>query len=119
MAKRRWPSWRAAAAPLRRHTGESQRRHHRFADRLPQFESRHRAAYRAEKRPIGSAPRIGYVTANLNVSYLKPTPLKETIQLRARIMKLEGRKAWVNCTFSAAGEIRATGEVLGVRVEWE
>ena len=77
------------------------------------------AAYRAEKRPIGSMPRIGYVTANMNVSFLKPTPLKEAIQLRARIMKLEGRKAWVNCTLSAAGEICATGEVLGVRVEWE
>jgi acyl-coenzyme A thioesterase PaaI-like protein len=77
------------------------------------------AAYRAEKRPIGSAPCIGYVTANMTVSYLKPTPLKAAIQLRARITKLEGRKAWVNCTLSAAGEIRATGEVLGVRVEWD
>ena len=77
------------------------------------------AAYRAENRFIGSAPRIGYVTANMNVSYLKPTPLKETIQLRARITKLEGRKAWVNCTLNAAEEIRATGEVLGVRVEWK
>ena len=76
-------------------------------------------AYRDEQRSIGSAPRIGYVTANLNISYLKPTPLGESIQLRARIIKLEGRKAWVNCTLSAAGEVRATGEVLGVRVEWK
>jgi len=59
------------------------------------------------------------VTANLNVSYLKPTPLQEAIELRARIRKLEGRKAWVDCTLSAAGAVRATGEVLGVRVEWE
>jgi len=76
-------------------------------------------AYRAAGRAIGSAPRIGYVTANLNVSYLKPTPLQEAIELRARIRKLEGRKAWVDCTLSAAGAVRATGEVLGVRVEWE
>jgi len=76
-------------------------------------------AYRSAGRPIGSAPRIGYVTANLNVSYLKPTPLQEVIALRARIRKLEGRKAWVDCTLSAAGVVRATGEVLGVRVEWE
>jgi hypothetical protein len=55
----------------------------------------------------------------MNVSYLKPTPLKTAIQLRARIAKLGGRKAWVVCSLSAAGEIRATGEVLGVRVEWE
>lgn len=76
-------------------------------------------AYRAEGRPIGSAPRIGYVTANMNVSYIKPTPIHEPIALRARITKLEGRKAWVSCTLSAAGEIRATGEVLGIRVQWE
>lgn len=75
-------------------------------------------AYRAEGRAIGSAPLIGYVTANMNISYLKPTPIHEPIQLRARIAKLEGRKAWVNCTLSAAEELRVTGEVLGVRVEW-
>ena len=75
-------------------------------------------AYRAEHREIGTTPRIGYVTANINVSYLKPTPIREPIELRARIIKLEGRKAWVNCTLSAGGEICATGEVLGIRVEW-
>jgi acyl-coenzyme A thioesterase PaaI-like protein len=74
------------------------------------------SAYRLENRPIGSRPRIGYVTANLNISYLKPTPLSALIELRARITKLDGRKAWVHCTLSAAGEIRATGEVLGIRV---
>ncbi|HMA79567.1 MAG TPA: PaaI family thioesterase [Candidatus Binatia bacterium] len=76
-------------------------------------------AYRAEQRLIGSAPRIGYVTANMNVAYLKPTPIEELIELRARIAKIDGRKAWVSCTLSAAGVIRATGEVLGVRVEWD
>jgi acyl-coenzyme A thioesterase PaaI-like protein len=76
-------------------------------------------AYRVEKRPIGSAPRIGYVTASMNVSYLKPAPIGQPIELRARILKIEGRKAWVSCTLSAAGEVRATGDVLGIRVEWK
>ena len=76
-------------------------------------------AYRSEQRPIGSAPRIGYVTAHMSVSYLKPTPIDQPIELRARIAKLEGRKAWVNCTLSSAGEVRATGEVLGIRVVWD
>ncbi len=76
-------------------------------------------AYRAEGRPIGSLPRIAYVTANIAISYLRPTPIHESVELRARISKLEGRKAWVECTLSAAGEIRAKGEVLGVRVERE
>jgi acyl-coenzyme A thioesterase PaaI-like protein len=75
-------------------------------------------AYRMAQRPIGSSPRIGYVTANLNVSYHKPTPSAAALELRARLTKLDGRKAWVNCSLSASGELCATGEVLGIRVEW-
>jgi acyl-coenzyme A thioesterase PaaI-like protein len=72
--------------------------------------------YRAERRAIGSAPRIGYVTGNLNVSYLKPAPMNEPLHLRAKITKTEGRKTWVSCTLSAGGQVCATGEVLGIRV---
>jgi hypothetical protein len=39
--------------------------------------------------------------------------------LRARIDKLERRKIWVSCSLTAVGELRATGTVLGVRVNWE
>ena len=74
-------------------------------------------AYKSEGRPIGSAPRVGYVTGSLSVSYHRPTPIDRTLELRAKITKAEGRKTWVNCTLSAAGEICATGEVLGIRVE--
>jgi len=74
-------------------------------------------AYKDEGRAIGSAPHIGYVTGNLSVSYLKPTPIDGELELRARIKKLEGRKAWVECTLSAGGEVCARGEVLGIRVE--
>jgi acyl-coenzyme A thioesterase PaaI-like protein len=76
-------------------------------------------AYRREGRAIGSAPRIGYVTADLHVSYLKPVPIDEPIELRARVVKLEGRKAWLSCTVAAAGVLRASGDVLGIRVAWE
>lgn len=76
-------------------------------------------AYRAEKRAIGSAPRIGYVTASLSVSYAKPAPIAEPIHLRARVLRAAGRKTWVSCVLSAGGEVRASGEVLGIRVEWD
>jgi acyl-coenzyme A thioesterase PaaI-like protein len=76
-------------------------------------------AYRAEGRAIGSAPRIGYVTANLRVRYVKPVPIDQTVELRARIVKLDGRKAWVRCDLSAGGELRASGEALGIRVSWD
>ena len=74
-------------------------------------------AYRAEHRPIGSSPRVGYVTGNLNISYFKPTPINEPLHLRARITKIEGRKAWISCTLSAARQVCARGEVLGIRVQ--
>ncbi len=74
-------------------------------------------AYRTEQRAIGSAPRIGYVTAHLNISYLRPTPIGEHLHLRARITRIDGRKTWVTCSVMAGGEICATGEALGVRVQ--
>jgi acyl-coenzyme A thioesterase PaaI-like protein len=76
-------------------------------------------AYKDEGRAIGSAPVIGYVTGNLSVSYLRPAPIDGELELRARIKKIEGRKAWVECTLSAGGEVCARGEVLGIRVERE
>lgn len=76
-------------------------------------------AYQKEGRPIGSTPRILYVTGNLNVSYVRPTPIHVSLHLRAKMIKVEGRKCWVRCTLSSAGQVRATGEVLGIRVRRE
>lgn len=73
-------------------------------------------AYKREGRPIGSAPEIAYVTGSLNVSYLRPAPLARTLELRARIEKIDGRKIWIDCTLAAGGEPCARGEVLGIRV---
>ena len=73
-------------------------------------------AYRSEQRDIGSSPRISYVTANLNISYIKPTPINEPLHLRARITQIEGKKTWVSCTLSASGQTCVTGEVLGIRM---
>lgn len=73
-------------------------------------------AYQAEGRPIGSLPKIFYVTANLKVDYHRPTPIAKPLDLRARITKVEGRKTWVSCTLSVEGQVCAAAEVLGVRV---
>ncbi len=75
------------------------------------------SAYRSEGRAIGTRPSISYVTGHLNVSYHHPTPLDRPLHLRAKMIKTEGRKAWVSCTLSAEGRVCATGEVLGIRVE--
>lgn len=75
------------------------------------------AAHKADARQIGTEPLISYVTASLKVNYLKPTPLTaEPLELRARIIKVEGRKTFMQCTLFAQGEETANGEVLGVRI---
>lgn len=75
-------------------------------------------AHRAEGRPIGSQPLITYVTASLKVDYLKPTPLTEHgVDLRARVLVVEGRKTRMACSLIVDGQETARGEILGVRIE--
>jgi acyl-coenzyme A thioesterase PaaI-like protein len=74
------------------------------------------ATYRQEGREHGSAPSITYVTGNLNVSYLAPTPLDQPIVLRARLEKIEGRKATVTCDVFAGEKKTAEARVVAVRI---
>lgn len=74
------------------------------------------AAYDAEGRKPGTEPEITYVTGNLNVTYLKPTPIEAELELRAKIKEFQGRKAVIICSLFANGEECAKGEVLAVRV---
>lgn len=73
-------------------------------------------AYRQEGRVHGSAPSISYVTGNLNITYLAPTPLAQPLLLRARVEELAGRKAIVACGVYA-GEVKtAEARVTAIRV---
>lgn len=74
------------------------------------------AAYRAEDREIGTAPWIWCVTAGLNISYLRPTPIESPVELRARIHRQEGKQTVVRCGLFSAGRECAKGEVVAVRV---
>jgi acyl-coenzyme A thioesterase PaaI-like protein len=73
-------------------------------------------AYQREGRAIGEGETIWYVTGNLNVRFLKPTPITAPVHLEATLANCEGRKTWVNVTLFSEGEARAVGEVLAVRV---
>src|SRR6476620_3521765 len=70
--------------------------------------------YRAEGREHGSAPAISYVTGNLNVSFLKPTPIDRPLGLRARVTDLQARKATVQCSVYSGDVKTAEGKVLAV-----
>jgi len=73
------------------------------------------ASYRAEGRPMDSEPPFRFVTASLRVDYLRPTPVGQTLEVRASVKELKGRKVVVVSTLTANGEVCAKGEVVAVK----
>lgn len=73
-------------------------------------------SYLAEGREIGALPAISFVTGELKVRYIKPTPLNEPILLRAWVEGPIERKVRVLCELGPAGLITATGDTITVRI---
>ncbi len=74
------------------------------------------AAYRAENREPDTLPAFRFVTASLQVDYLKPTPLGVELELRGKILEIKGRKVITEITVSANGEITVRGKVIAVQM---
>ena len=74
------------------------------------------AAYREEGRAMDTEPPLRYVTASLQVDFLKPTPLGVELEIRGRVEEITDRKVVVAETVSAEGEITARGRVVAVRM---
>jgi hypothetical protein len=74
-------------------------------------------AHQTDGRPLGTEPRIEYVTGRLSVDYRAPTPLDEPLRLRSRVEGDVGRKTTVRSEVGPAGETTAEGEVVAVRVD--
>lgn len=74
------------------------------------------AALKAAGRNVGEAPSPRFVTAQLNVSYLKPTPLGPELELRARIVERGDRKTAIAVTVSANGVVTVKADVLAVPI---
>lgn len=74
------------------------------------------AAYRAENRPMDSLPPLRYLTASIQVDYLKPTPLGVVLHLRGRVKEIKGRKVIVDIDVIANDIITARGQVVAVQV---
>lgn len=74
------------------------------------------AAYRAAGREMGSEPALRFVTASLQVTYVRPTPLGVPLHIRGSITELTGRKAVVAVTVSALDEVCVRGSVVAVQM---
>ncbi|MFQ5980753.1 MAG: PaaI family thioesterase [Candidatus Heimdallarchaeota archaeon] len=71
--------------------------------------------YRAAGRELGSKPIIAYVTASLEINYLRPTPI-EPIILRAKAQESDGKRITVNCSLYANGQECVRAVVVAARV---
>jgi len=74
------------------------------------------ASYRLEGREMGTEPPLRFVTASLQVDYLRPTPLGVALEVRGVVEEITGRKVIVATTVSAGGETCARGRVVAVRM---
>ena len=74
------------------------------------------ASYREEGREMDTDPPLRFVTASLQVDYLRPTPLGVPLEVRGKIKELKGRKVVVSTTVSAEGEVCARGQVVAVQM---
>ena len=57
-----------------------------------------------------------FVTASLQVDYMKPTPLGPPLDLRGTVAEQTDRKVIVDVTVSAEGSVTARGRVVAVRM---
>lgn len=74
------------------------------------------AAYRAEGREPDTLPPFRFVTASLQVDFLRPTPLGIELELRGKVLELKGRKVISEVTVSTNGEMTARGKVVAVKM---
>jgi acyl-coenzyme A thioesterase PaaI-like protein len=72
--------------------------------------------YKEAGREIGQGELIWYVTANLEVSYLKPAKLADVCQLEAKIIETSERKTHLHCDFYSAGVLCTQAKVLAIKV---
>jgi acyl-coenzyme A thioesterase PaaI-like protein len=72
-------------------------------------------AAKHEGKEIAADSGPFYLTKSLNIQYLKPTPIGHPLQLRARVVKFQGRGAQVECELYCNGELCAKGDSVFVR----
>ena len=74
------------------------------------------ASYRAAGRDMATGPPLRFVTASLQVDYLRPTPLGVVLEIRGRVKEIKDRKVVVSATVSADGQVCARGQVVAVKM---
>lgn len=74
------------------------------------------AKYREEGREMDTEPAFRFLTASLQVDYLRPTPLDCVLEIRGKVKEIKGRKVIITSSLFAGDEECARGEVIAVQV---
>ena len=74
------------------------------------------ATLRREGREIGEGEAPRFVTASLQVDFLKPTPLGPELVVRGLVLEINDRKVVLEENLSAEGVVTARGRVVAVRM---
>lgn len=74
------------------------------------------AAYKNENREPGTNPPFRFVTASLQVDFLKPTPLGIELELRGKIFEVKGKKVISEISLYADNKLTAKGKVIAVQM---
>lgn len=72
------------------------------------------AAYHTQGRPLDSQPPLRFVTASLNVDFLKPTPLGPELEVRGRAVEIKDRKVVVEAWISVGDLVTVRGRTVCV-----
>lgn len=72
------------------------------------------ASYKAEGRELDTLPALRFVTAFLQVNYLKPTPLGVELVLRGKVVEQKNKKVISEINVYVNDDITATGKVVAV-----
>ena len=74
------------------------------------------AAYKREGRTMDTEPPFRFLTASLQVDYLRPTPLGVPLEVRGKVEEITERKVVVSTKLIAEGEVCAKGKVVAVKM---
>lgn len=74
-------------------------------------------AYRAAGREMAGDPHpMRFVTGTLTLRFHKPTPLNVELLLQGTLNSLTDRKAIIDLTLSAHGELHVSAEMIAIRL---
>lgn len=77
--------------------------------------------YQLAGRDIGEGEQIWYVTGNLDINYLKPTPIDREITFLATVEHIRERKMMLKCRLEVDEVLFAEAKVTAIRVppDWK